>query len=69
MDKRLNIATLKLVGEGNFKFVFEVEDNELGKKVALYILKDVDKYTYKGYNELEMLQLAHHENIIELLYV
>ena len=39
--KRLDINTLKLIGEGSFKFVFEVEDNELGKKVALYTLKEI----------------------------
>ena len=41
LSKRLDTTTLKLIGEGGFKFVFEVEDNELGKKVALYTLKDI----------------------------
>ena len=55
LSKRLDISSLKLIGEGAFKFVFEVSDNELGKKVALYTLKDLsqkDKRKYDGYDEI-----------------
>ena len=71
LSKRLDTTTLKLIGEGGFKFVFEVEDNELGKKVALYTLKDISqiKQSYKGYDELKMLMQIDHPNLIELLYV
>ena len=72
LSKRLDISTLKLIGEGSFKFVFEVEDNELGKKVALYTLKEIygqEKQSVVGYDELKMLQQVDHENLIDLLYI
>jgi serine/threonine protein kinase len=61
--ERLDICSLNLIGQGGFKFVFEVIDSELGKMVALYTIKKPTP----GYDEVEILKVVFHPNIIKFI--